>query len=163
MCVCQYIWTGNCISALLFLLCSGFADGWIHAQAILIGLKSQMCQGRNTLFSYSVWDKRYRKDLEENDRMMKKNDASKTFNFGLLKKSDCKNDNHVEGAHVHSERWGSELRQETGSGDHSENSDPGACLMSSWHVRLLVKEEIKFLKFCFKNDNGNCIITITHI
>lgn len=37
-----------------------------------------------------------RKDLEENDRMMKKDDASKTFNFGLLRKSDCKNDSHVE-------------------------------------------------------------------
>lgn len=94
--------------------------------------------------------------------MIKKDDTSKTFNFGLLRKSDCKNDNHVEWVYVHSERWGSELRQETGSADHSENSDPGACLLSSWCVGFLVKEDIEFLKFCFRNDNGNCIITRTH-
>lgn len=104
-----------------------------------------------------------RKDLEENDRMMKKDDASKTFNFGLLRKSDCKNDSHVEWVYVHSERWGSEFRQETGSPGNGENSDPGACLLSIWHAGLLVKEDIKFLMFCFRNDNGNCIITMTHI
>lgn len=61
-------------------------------------------------------------------------------------------------------RWGSELRQESGSANHSKNSDPGAaCLRNSWCAGLLVKEEIKLLTFCFRNDNGNFIITITHI
>lgn len=121
-----------------------------------------MCQGCKSLFSYSLWDKRYRENLEVKWQDDKKDDTSKTFNFGLLRKSDCKSDNHVEWVYVHSERWGSELRQETGSADHSENSDPGACLLSSWCVGFLVKEEIEFLKFCFRNDNGNCIITRTH-
>lgn len=95
--------------------------------------------------------------------MMKKDDAKKTFNCGLLRKWDCKNGSHVEWVYVHSERGGSELRQETGSADHSESSEPGACLLSSWHAGLLVKEEIKFLTLHFRDDNGNSIITITHI
>lgn len=82
----------------------------------------------------SVWDKGYRKDLEKNDKLMKKDYVRKTFNFGLLRKSDCKNDSHVEWVYVHSERWGSELRQETGNVDHGENSDRGAFLLCSWHV-----------------------------
>lgn len=36
-----------------------------------------MCQNCNIPFSYSVWNKRYRKDLEKNDRMMKKDDAKR--------------------------------------------------------------------------------------
>lgn len=86
-----------------FSLCSEFADGWIHGHGIMIGLKSQMCQSCDVLFSYSVRGKRYRKDLEENGRMMKKDDACKTFNFDLLRKLDCKNDNHVERVYAHSE------------------------------------------------------------
>lgn len=44
--------------------------------------------------------------------------------------------------------------QSLGHADHSENSDPGAaCLQNSWSAGLSVKEEIKLMTFCFRNDN----------
>lgn len=42
-------------------------------------------------------------------------------------------------------------------------TDPGAAfLQNSWGAGLLVKEETKSLTFCFRNDDGNSINTITH-
>lgn len=51
----------------------------------MIGLKSQMCQSYNIRVSYSIED-RHRKNLDENERIMKKDYVSNTFNFCLLEK-----------------------------------------------------------------------------
>lgn len=66
----------------------------------MIGLKSQMCQSYNICVSYSIED-RHRKNLDENDRIMKKDDVSNTFNFCLLEKIILQEWRHVELVCVH--------------------------------------------------------------
>lgn len=48
----------------------------------MIGLKLQMCQSCDILLLCTR--QKYWKYLEENDRMMKKDDVSNIFNFDLL-------------------------------------------------------------------------------